>query len=139
MKGLETGRFDTAWGGIASLSLGASILATALGSAGLEAETPASDELLVRLARLMSLNPARLAGLFDGKGQIAEGFDADLFVFAPEESFTVTRDDLYFRHPISPYVGERLTGRVQQTILRGQLVFDHGRFPGGPVGREARP
>jgi allantoinase len=129
MKGLDSGRFDTAWGGIASLSLGVSIMATILGS---------TDPALLHLARLMSLAPARLAGLADRKGQIAEGFDADLVVFAPEESFTVTPGSLHFRHPVSPYLGERLSGRVQQTILRGQLVFDHGTFPGQSIGREAR-
>ena len=136
MKGLAEGNFAAAWGGIASLSLGASIVFTTLGGASLAAETPASDAALVYLSRRMSLAPARLAGVDDRKGRIAEGFDADLVVFAPEETFVVTPADLYFRHAISPYVDERLTGRAQQTILRGQCIFDHGTFPGEPIGRE---
>ena len=132
MKGLQAGRFDEAWGGIASLSLGASILFTALGS-------ESGDRRLLALARLMSFNPARLAGVSACKGQIAEGCDADLMVFAPDEQWKVTADDLHFRHAISPYVGQTLTGRVQQTILRGQCVFDHGGFPGEPRGREIVP
>jgi allantoinase len=145
MKALEAGVFDKAWGGIASLSLGVSILWTAMnpGVPCLDSETWDSNHNLLQLARLMSLNPARLAGLSASKGQIAEGFDADLVVFAPEESFTVNPADLHFRHAISPYVGERLTGRVQQTILRGQCVYhrqgDRGSFPGESLGREVRP
>ena len=86
----------------------------------------------------MASGPARLAGVEKRKGRIAEGFDADLVVFAPEETFTVTAEDLHFRHAISPYVGERLTGRVRRTILRGNVVYDRGRFPGAPLGREVR-
>jgi len=126
MKGLEAGDFAKAWGGIASLSLGASILATTL------------SDPLAHLGRLMSSNPAKLAGLAHCKGRIAEGFDADLIVFAPEESFLVTPNDLHFRHHISPYVGERLTGRVKQTILRGTRVYNEGAFPSPPMGREVR-
>ena len=126
MKGLETGDFAKAWGGIASLSLGASILATTL------------TDPLAHLARLMAANPAKLAGLAHRKGRIAEGFDADLTVFATEESFIVTPKDLHFRHPISPYLGERLTGRVKQTILRGTRIYNEGAFPSPPMGREVR-
>ena len=45
----------------------------------------------------------------------------------------------YFRDQVSPYLGERLTGVVRQTILRGQVVFDHGAFPSAPAGREVFP
>lgn len=124
MKGLEAGDFAKAWGGIASLSLGASIVASTL------------PEPLLHLARLMSANPAKLAGLADRKGRIAEGFDADLTVFAPEESFLVTPNDLHFRHLLSPYLGGRLTGRVKQTILRGTRIYHDGAFPSPPIGRE---
>ena len=86
----------------------------------------------------MSTNPAKLAGIANCKGRIAEGFDADLTVFAPEESFTVAPSDLHFRHLISPYLGERLTGRVKQTILRGTLIYNDGAFPSPPIGREVR-
>jgi allantoinase len=125
MKRLEDGLFDIAWGGIASLSLGPSIVNTVL------RDLPA-------LARLMAFAPAALAGVERRKGRIAEGFDADLVVFAPEEQFRVMPEDLHFRHAISPYVGERLTGRVKQTILRGTMVFDKGKFVGEPLGREVR-
>ncbi len=126
MKGLEAGDFAKAWGGIASLSLGASILASIV------------PEPLPHLARLMAENPAKLAGIAARKGRIAEGFDADLTVFAPEETFTVTPNDLHFRHHISPYLGECLTGRVKQTILRGTRIFNEGAFPSPPIGREVR-
>ena len=124
MKGVEEGSFTAAWGGIASLSLGASIVSSSMRLS------------LDDLARLMSSAPARLAGLEHRKGRIAEGFDADLTVFAPDELLVVRESDLYFRHAISPYLGERLAGRVKQTILRGHCIFNDGAFPIPPIGRE---
>jgi allantoinase len=135
-SGQEAGDFAKAWGGIASLSLGASILATNLGAPCLASETWDEAAKLRTLARLMSSAPAKLADIATRKGRIAEGFDADLTVFAPEESFIVTPRDLHFRHSISPYLGERLTGRVRQTILRGTRIFHDGAFPSPPIGRE---
>ena len=138
MKGLEAGDFARAWGGIASLSLGASILATTLGAACLATDTWDEAAKLLTITRLMATNPAKLSGIASRKGRIAEGFDADLTVFAPEESFLVTPNDLHFRHLVSPYLGERLTGRVKQTILRGNRVYNDGAFPLSPFGREVR-
>ncbi len=128
--GTPAGSFKTAWGGIASLGLTLPIVWTGLRQHSLG---------LADLARLLASAPAQLAGLTARKGRIAPGLDADLTVFAPEESFPVTPAHLHFRHPVSPYLGERLTGVVRQTILRGQVVFDRGAFPGAPAGREVHP
>ena len=127
-SGNPAGSFATSWGGIASLSLGPSIFWTDASRRGLS---------LADIARLMSSAPATLAGL-DRKGRIAPGYDADLTIFAPEETFTVTPERLHFRHALSPYLGEILTGAVKQTILRGQIVFDNGHFPGPNIGHEVR-
>ena len=129
MKGLAAGDFRTAWGGIASLSLTASVLWTGMNGRGLG---------LPDLVRWLSGAPARLAGLEGVKGQIAEGADADLVVFAPEEPWTVAPEDLHFRHAVSPYVGQRLRGRGKQTVVRGRTVFERGDFLGAPFGREGR-
>ena len=127
MKGLEAGSFREAWGGIASLSLELSVVWTKAVENGFGLED---------LARWMAGKPARLAGIAERKGRIAAGCDADLIVFSPDMGFTVSEDELYFRHRVSPYGGERLRGKVRQTYVRGQLIFDEGRFPGEPIGRE---
>ena len=149
--GTPPGSFANSWGGIASLSLTLPILWTNLLKLSTASSPPPSSpsslfpfpSLLTDVARLMSSAPAALAGLSKTKGRIAPGFDADLTIFAPEESFTVTPAHLHFRHLVSPYLGERLTGVVKQTILRGQTVFHEGTFLGNPIGREvpgeARP
>jgi dihydroorotase-like cyclic amidohydrolase len=50
----------------------------------------------------------------------------------------VSQDRLYYRHPISPYLGEKLRGVVNATYLRGRVVFHRGEFPGNPIGMEYR-
>ena len=129
MKKLDEGNFKTAWGGISSLSLALSLMWTEASDRGFT---------LPDIARWMSAAPARLAGCAMRKGSIAPGFDADFVVFDTESEFVVTEDRLHYRHPLSPYLGERLRGVVKATYLRGKPVFLEGEFPGEPVGREFR-
>jgi allantoinase len=112
LKRLDSGDFGEAWGGIASLQLGLPVVWTEARRRGHE---------LTDVLTWMSARTAALAGL-RGKGGIAAGADADLVVFAPDESFTVDVDRLHHRNPITPYAGRTLTGVVRSTWLRGELI-----------------
>ncbi len=127
MKRLDEGRWDRAWGGIASLGLALPVMWTAICNRGVNPE---------RLGDWMAAKPARLAGLEKSKGALAAGCGADLVVFDTDEKWTVTPADLYFRHRHSPYLGAQLRGRVRETWLRGQPVFRGGQFIGGARGKE---
>lgn len=129
MKRMEAGHFQTAWGGIASLSMALPVVWT---------EAQRRGFALTDLVRWMAEQPARLAGCDTRKGQITPGWDADLVIFDPEAELTVTEDRLHHRHPVSPYLGEGLKGIVRRTYLRGQLVFQDGEFAHEPGGREFR-
>jgi allantoinase len=129
MKRVEEGNFSTAWGGIASVSVAISVAWTGMRKRNLT---------LNDLVCLLSQRPAQLAGLEGRKGQIAPGYDADFVIFDPEAEKTVTEAQLHTRHAISPYVGEKLLGTVKATYLRGNPVFDGGRFANPPRGREIR-
>ena len=71
---------------------------------------------------------------------LAEGADADFVVFDPDAIWTVAPEHLHFRHKLSPYIGVELRGRVLETWLRGEQIFNLGRgensFTGSPRGRE---
>ena len=114
MKRLEEGRFDLAWGGIASLSIALSAV-----WAGASVRGFTLDDI----TRWMSSAPAALAGLGDRAGALTPGHDASFVVFDPDASCVPTANDLHTRHAISPYVGEKLIGRVESTYLRGEQVF----------------
>ena len=125
--GEEAGRFDQAWGGIASLSMALPVIWT---------ECRKREISLTQLAQWMATRPAELAGLRGAIGAIEAGKHANLVVFDPEGEFVVSPEVLHYRHRISPYMGERLRGVVEATWLRGKRVFRHGEFARFPRGRE---
>jgi allantoinase len=118
LKHAGTGDFAEAWGGIASLQLGLPAVWTA---------ARRRDVPLPQIVEWMSARPAALAGLAR-KGAIAVGRDADLCVFAPDDSFVVDAAALRHRNAVSAYDGQRLTGVVRRTWLRGR---DTTGEPGG--------
>jgi len=129
MKRFAEGDFRAAWGGIASLSMALPVMNTEASKRGFS---------LNDVARWMAEAPAKLAGCDARKGRIAAGYDADFVVFEPENEFVVSKDRLHYRHSISPYLGEKLSGVVKATYLRGKLVFRDGEFPGEAIGQECR-
>ena len=131
MKKRETGQWNEAWGGIASLGLALPVLWTGMKQRGLD-----ESQGLSRLAEWQSAAPARLAGMPGEKGAIQTGAHADFAVFDPDLDWVVTERDLHFQHKLSPYLGARLRGRIVETWLRGQPVYRDGRFQGEPRGKE---
>jgi allantoinase len=129
--GEEPGRFDEAWGGIASLSTALPVFWTEAVSRGCT---------LSQLAQWFSAAPARLVGISAKVGSIEVGKYANLVAFDPDATFTVTPHVLHYRHKLSPYMGEQLLGSVRGTWLRGEPVFtrtdDIDVFAVTPRGRE---
>ena len=128
LKRLDSGDFMAAWGGIASLELSLAVVWS-----GARARGHALDDV----ARWLCGAPARLAGL-DRKGRIAPGCDADLVIFDPEAEWTVEPVRLRQRHPITPYAGMTLQGKVRQTFLRGVSIYENGRTRERPEGQWVR-
>jgi len=125
LKHVDDGNFLEAWGGIASLQISLPIV----WSGALSRRMP-----IHRLAGWMSAAPARLAGLDRRKGAIAAGYDADLVIFDPDREMIVDASRLYHRHALTPYDGARLNGVVLATLLRGEIVFEHGECIGPHTG-----
>jgi allantoinase len=128
LKRLDSGDFMAAWGGIASLELSLAAVWS-----GARAHGRALDDV----ARWLCGAPARLAGL-DRKGRIAPGCDADLVIFDPEAEWSVEPVRLRQRHPITPYAGMTLQGKVRQTFLRGVSIYENGRTRERPEGQWVR-
>lgn len=124
LKGIEDGDFIAAWGGIASLELRLPAVWDEARRRGIG---------LDRLAQWLATNPAQLAGLGRRKGRIEVGYDADLTVFDPDDETVVSATDLHQRHPISPYDGMRLAGRVREVILGGVVTGGDGNTQRGKL------
>ena len=126
LKKLNDGDVEHAWGGIASLQFGLSIIWTEAQRRGMTLE---------EVSRLMSEGPASIARLDRRKGKLAAGYDADIIVFDPNAQFTVHEAIIEHRHKVTPYEGETLRGKVRATFVRGQKVWEDDAHIGDPVGQ----
>jgi allantoinase len=73
------------------------------------------------------------------KGALAVGNDADFSLIEIEAEDVITSESLYYRHKQNPYVGRTLRSRVRRTFLRGQTIFEDGKFAARPFGKLVRP
>ena len=126
LKELESGNLKNAWGGIASIQFSLPVVWTAAKKRNLN---------LTDISNLMSKNVANFIDLKNSKGLIKEGYDADLVIWNPDEKFEVKKEDIHYKHKISPYVGEELFGTIYQTYLGGKKVFEKGKFLSLPEGK----
>ena len=102
------GRFDRAWGGIASLQVSFHATWAEAGRRGFG---------LADVVRWMGAAPAALAGRPFG---IAPGNPADLVALDSDACWTVRGADLFHRHPLTPYEGREVRGRVEKAWVGGR-------------------
>ncbi|PWT93307.1 MAG: allantoinase AllB [Proteobacteria bacterium] len=117
------GNFFRIWGGIAGVQ---HTLAVLLSGASVE-----------RCAAVTAANPARRFGLAH-KGRIEVGCDADFALVDLAATHTVSRESLFQRHGLSPYIGANFRGVVRRTVLRGRTICLDGRMTGDVRGKMIR-
>jgi len=85
---------------------------------------------LGRFVELTATNPAKLFGLYPRKGVVAAGSDADLVVWDPERSVTLSAATHHMRVDYNPYEGREVKGAAEAVWSRGRRVIADGRFVG---------
>jgi allantoinase len=118
IKEINSGNLQKAWGGIAGLQF----LLAASWSA-LKDTMP-----IEKFIPLVTEHPAKFLQIENKTGFIREGYDADLAIWLPEESFEVKQSMIFHKHKISPYVSRNLFGKVHHTIVNGKVVFSEGKI-----------
>jgi dihydropyrimidinase len=83
---------------------------------------------------LVSTMPAKLFGLFPRKGTIAPGSDADLLIFDPQRSMTISAANQHQRVDYTPYEGMPVQGVPDTVLLRGRRIVRDGQYVGGAGG-----
>jgi dihydroorotase len=99
------------------------------GIIGLETAVPLSLELvregvltLPAAARKLSYNPAKIMGL--AGGSLEEGGPADLAIIDPDSEYNLRAEDILSKSKNSPFIGKRMKGRNQITIMGGRVVWE---------------
>jgi len=87
-----------------------------------------------RFVELTASAPARIFGLWPRKGTIAEGADADIVLWNPEKTATLSAAAQHMRVDYSLYEGRVVTGAPEVVLSRGDVIVDRGVF----VGRKGR-
>jgi dihydropyrimidinase len=83
-----------------------------------------------RFVELTSTSPAKIFGLFPRKGTIAPGSDADLVVFDPHRTITLSAGTLHMNVDYSPYEGRQVTGATDTVMSRGRVIIENGVLVG---------
>ena len=83
----------------------------------------------------MAHNPAELFGIKD-RGYIREGYYADLVLVDPNQTWTVTKENLLYKCGWSPFEGQTFSHKVLKIFVNGHLVYDNGVFDENFRGKE---
>ncbi|MCH4886399.1 allantoinase AllB [Acidaminobacter sp. JC074] len=74
--------------------------------------------------KLSSTNAAKRFKLYPKKGCLQVGSDADITILDPNTTYEINEDHLLYKMKWSPYMGYKLKGKVDYTIVRGEVVYD---------------
>lgn len=84
------------------------------------------------LAGMASERPAKITNIYDQKGSIEIGKDADFVIVNMNKEWMVNNKELYTKCGWSPFDGRRLVGKAYMTILRGNIIMEDGKILAKP-------
>ena len=87
---------------------------------------------LNQFVALGATNAAKLYGMHPQKGTIAIGADADIAIWDPEETRTVTVEDQHDNMDYTPFEGRQVTGWPVTVLSRGEAVIEGGKLVAEP-------
>ncbi|MFQ6015377.1 MAG: amidohydrolase family protein [Anaerolineae bacterium] len=119
---------------------GEDILAATFGAPGVETVlTVTYDEGVNKgkippchLVRFLSENPAKIFGLYPQKGAIEVGSDADLIIFDPNFSHTISQTGQHSKAGYTLYEGRSCLGAPVLSMQRGKVLLEEGKLKGSP-------
>ncbi|MEP9350538.1 dihydropyrimidinase [Xanthobacter sp. KR7-225] len=83
-----------------------------------------------RFVAVTATNHAKIYGLYPNKGTIAVGADADIAIWDPELTRTMTHALIQDGADYTPYEGKKVTGWPVLTMVRGKVVARDGALTG---------
>ncbi|GGY38927.1 D-hydantoinase [Streptomyces omiyaensis] len=83
-----------------------------------------------RWIEIACATPARMFGLYPQKGTIAPGADADVVIYDPHATQTLSAETHHMNVDYSAYEGKTVTGQVETVLSRGEVVIDQRKYTG---------
>ena len=77
---------------------------------------------------LCSTNIAKIFELYDKKGKIKEGYNADIVIWNPLTDSIISLQNQYQRCDSNIYEGFKIKGNAETVIIKGKIVLDNGKF-----------
>ena len=82
---------------------------------------------LEKVVEKMCHNPS-ICFKIEKRGFIRENYFADLVLVDINKKYEVKKEDLLYKCNWSPFEGDELFGKVNYTIVNGNIVYENGRF-----------
>ena len=132
LKFLDTGSFRRALSGVNTIGHALQVVWTKLRMPSVDSNA-VKERYLVRMAKWLSLNPAKVLGIASKRGSIEPGKLADFVIWQPDE----LSHQPEVKYPdLNPYLKKTLYGRIEHVYVRGQLAYSQGQT--FPVGRKCQ-
>ena len=81
-----------------------------------------------KFVEVTSAGPAKLLNIFPQKGSISVGADADVIIWDPKLSKTLSREEQLSKCDVNIYQDLVCTGGPEFVIFKGRMVLDQGTF-----------
>lgn len=82
---------------------------------------------LNKFVELTSTTAAKIFGIFPKKGTIAPGSDADIIVFDPNVTHTISAKTHHMNCDYSAFEGWKVNGKCKTVLLRGNIAIEDGK------------
>jgi len=87
---------------------------------------------LNRFVEITATTPAKMFGMYPKKGTIAVGSDADIVIFDPDGSHTISVETHHMDVDYSAYEGWEMRGKVDTVISKGKVIVADDEYLGSP-------
>lgn len=85
-----------------------------------------------KMVEVVSLNPAKIMGLYPKKGVLKSGSDADFVVIDMQQETTIKGINSQSKSKWTPFEGWKTKGKPLMTFLRGKMIYENGKILGTP-------
>lgn len=138
-EGLREGTITTIGSDHAPKEKAADFFESQYGAPSIETMLPVCFDLAVNKGKLplpqlvaaLSETPAKTFGLYPQKGALQAGSDADLVIFDPSKTWTISNENQHSKAGFTLYEGRTITGAVELTMQRGRIIVENGELRAG--------